>query len=249
MSIFRHGAVCAERLCVAATPRLGIVYRKFCSADPTQTGIRPTCCCCWGPNNQPSDLTHHTAEKEIIKASWVTLCSVTLQSFNLLCREMFDREAARCVLTEETTDTVSPSVANNHALLHTDYTIRYITWQQRVRRLQVLSGFLPNVDSHLNSFPSMPTISMQRYLLCLAFFGEALKANYVTKPRQAFPNPKAPLHASLFLEDAPLWSFVASHIPRLFARPKKKKEREKMETSRGVDRLSPAWAAEIVTWG
>lgn len=28
MSIFRHGAVCAERLCVAATPRLGIVYRS-----------------------------------------------------------------------------------------------------------------------------------------------------------------------------------------------------------------------------
>ena len=41
---------------------------------------------------------------------------------------------------------------------------------------------------------------------------------------------------SLFLEDAPLRSFVASHIPRFFARPKKKKEREKMATSRGVDR-------------
>ena len=39
----------------------------------------------------------------------------------------------------------------------------------------------------------------------------------------------------LFLEDAPLRSFVASHIPRFFAHPKKKKEREKMATSRGVD--------------
>ena len=35
-----------------------------------------------------------------------------------------------------------------------------------------------------------------------------------------------------FLEDAPLLSFVPSHIPRF---PKKKKEREKMATSRGVD--------------
>ena len=42
---------------------------------------------------------------------------------------------------------------------------------------------------------------------------------------------------SLFLEDAPLRSFVASHIPRFFVRPKKKKEREKMATSYGgVDR-------------
>ena len=41
---------------------------------------------------------------------------------------------------------------------------------------------------------------------------------------------------SLFLEDAPLRSFVASHIPRFFAHLKKKKEREKMATSRGVDR-------------
>ena len=41
---------------------------------------------------------------------------------------------------------------------------------------------------------------------------------------------------SLFLEDAPLRSFVASHIPRFFVLPKKKKEREKMASSRGVDR-------------
>ena len=41
---------------------------------------------------------------------------------------------------------------------------------------------------------------------------------------------------SLFLEDARLLSFVASHIPRFFERPKKKKEREKMATAHGVDR-------------
>ena len=40
---------------------------------------------------------------------------------------------------------------------------------------------------------------------------------------------------SLFFEDAPLLSLVASNIPRFFARPKKKKEREKMVTSHGVD--------------
>ena len=40
---------------------------------------------------------------------------------------------------------------------------------------------------------------------------------------------------SLFLEDALLLSFVASHIPGFFAHPKKKKEREKVSTSCGVD--------------
>ena len=40
---------------------------------------------------------------------------------------------------------------------------------------------------------------------------------------------------SLFLEDAPLRSFVASHIPRFFAHPKNKKEGAKMATLRGVD--------------
>ena len=38
---------------------------------------------------------------------------------------------------------------------------------------------------------------------------------------------------SLFSEDA---SLLSSHIPRFFACRKKKKEREKMATSRGVDR-------------
>ena len=48
---------------------------------------------------------------------------------------------------------------------------------------------------------------------------------------------------SLFLEDASLRSFVASHIPRFFVRLKKKKEREKMATSRAVDRhfRGPGW--------
>ena len=39
---------------------------------------------------------------------------------------------------------------------------------------------------------------------------------------------------SLFLEDAPLLSFMASHIPRFYACPKKKKEREKMASSPDV---------------
>ena len=41
---------------------------------------------------------------------------------------------------------------------------------------------------------------------------------------------------SLFFEDAPLPSLMASHIPRFFAHPKKKKEREKMATSGGINR-------------
>ena len=65
------------------------------------------------------------------------------------------------------------------------------------------------------------------------------EAKYATKLHEGCPNSKTPTNAaffSLFLEDAPLLSFVASHIPRFFVRPKKKKEREKMGTSRGVDR-------------
>ena len=66
---------------------------------------------------------------------------------------------------------------------------------------------------------------------------EHLKANYITTRNCS--SLKAPPEAPsllLFLDDAPLWSFVASHIPRFFARPKKQTEREKMTTSRGVDR-------------
>ena len=56
---------------------------------------------------------------------------------------------------------------------------------------------------------------------------EHLKASYITAPHEVCPS---------LTEDAPLRSFTASHIPRFFACPKKKKEREKMATSRGVDR-------------
>ena len=43
---------------------------------------------------------------------------------------------------------------------------------------------------------------------------------------------------SLFLQDAPVLSFLASHIQRFFfACPVNKKEREKMATSCGVERL------------
>ena len=52
---------------------------------------------------------------------------------------------------------------------------------------------------------------------------EQLKTNYVTTMHEGCPNPKAPPNAahrcsvfSLFLEDAPLQSVVASHIPRFF---------------------------------
>ena len=48
-------------------------------------------------------------------------------------------------------------------------------------------------------------------------------------PRGGCPNSNAPSNAalfSLFLEDALLLSLAASHIPRFFVRPKKKKERK-----------------------
>ena len=66
---------------------------------------------------------------------------------------------------------------------------------------------------------------------------EHLKAYYVTTPREGCSNLKARPNAahkcsffSLFLEDGLLRSFVVSHIQRFF------KEREKMATSRGVNR-------------
>ena len=68
---------------------------------------------------------------------------------------------------------------------------------------------------------------------------EHLKANYVTTPCETlfqFKGSSRCSFFSLFLEDAPLRSFVASHIPKFFVCPKRKKEREKMATLRGVDR-------------
>ena len=69
------------------------------------------------------------------------------------------------------------------------------------------------------------------------------EASYATTPCKGRPKSKAPPNAahkcsffSLLLEDAPLRSFAASHTPNFFAHPKKKKEREKIATSRGVDR-------------
>ena len=68
-----------------------------------------------------------------------------------------------------------------------------------------------------------------------------LETNYVTTPLEGSPHSKAPPNAahkcsflSLVLEHAQLLFFVVSHIPRFFAFPKKKKEREKMATLRGV---------------
>ena len=67
---------------------------------------------------------------------------------------------------------------------------------------------------------------------------EHLKAKYITMLRKRlsqFEGSSKCSFFSLFLEDAPLLSIVASHIPRFFARPKKKKERKKMATLRGAD--------------
>ena len=58
---------------------------------------------------------------------------------------------------------------------------------------------------------------------------------------------------SLFLDDALLLCFVASHIPRFFALPKKKKERKKERKKENGNitwhrsSLSRAWTAEIAT--
>ena len=70
-----------------------------------------------------------------------------------------------------------------------------------------------------------------------------LKANYITTLPEGCSNLKAPPNAaffSLFLEDAPLLTIVASHIPRFFACSKKNGDIAWRSSS-----LSQAWAAEI----
>ena len=53
---------------------------------------------------------------------------------------------------------------------------------------------------------------------------------------------------SLFLEDAPLRSVVASHIPRFFSVPEKvERKRENGDIAWRRSSLSRAWAAEMVT--
>ena len=70
----------------------------------------------------------------------------------------------------------------------------------------------------------------KRYNYCVSIQGlRPLKATYVKMLQEGCPDLKAPSNAaffSLFLDDAPLLSFVASHIPRFFVRPKRKKERK-----------------------
>ena len=86
---------------------------------------------------------------------------------------------------------------------------------------------------------------VQSLLLCLnsgsASF--SLKASYFTTPCEGIPRSPQMRHSSLFLEDSPLLSLVASRIPRFFECPKKKKEREKMATSRGIESHfhGPGW--------
>ena len=92
------------------------------------------------------------------------------------------------------------------------------------------SRFLPPRPAKVTIY----TTRCRRFLsCCVSIQGlhpseEHLKANYVTTPQEGS-------FFSLFLEDAWLLSFVASHISRFFARPKKE-EREKMAPSHGIDR-------------
>ena len=72
-----------------------------------------------------------------------------------------------------------------------------------------------------------------------ASFGGAFEGQLRPSAVRRLAQSKASSRCSfffLFLEDEPLRSFMASHIPRFLAHPKKKKERAKMATSRGVDR-------------
>ena len=67
---------------------------------------------------------------------------------------------------------------------------------------------------------------------------EHFKANYVTISREGCPSLKAPLNApSLFLfwDDALLRSFVASHIPRFFARPKRNDMQSALITKKSIN--------------
>ena len=81
-------------------------------------------------------------------------------------------------------------------------------------------------------------------LLCLnsgsASFGGAfegqLRHNATRRLSQFEGSSDCSSFFSLFLEDPPLLFFPASHILGFFCAPQKKKEREKIATSHGVDR-------------
>ena len=107
------------------------------------------------------------------------------------------------------------------------------------------AGSRDNIVSPLYFCMILP--DSRTYLLCLnsgsaSFGGRIWRQITSQRCAKAVPirmllqmQPTNAAFFSLFLEDAPLPSFVASHIPR-FARPKKKKDRDKMVTSYGVDR-------------
>ena len=104
------------------------------------------------------------------------------------------------------------------------------------------------LHSHKCDSRQSDTVAVSQFRVCI-LRRPHLKASYVTMLHEGCPNLKAPSNAalfSLFLEDAPLLSFMASHIPRFFVRPKKKKERKRQNGDIKWCRssLSLAWAAE-----
>ena len=107
---------------------------------------------------------------------------------------------------------------------------------------------------HIQAFKLFPvelsnaSLNTGRQLLCLNS-GSASQRRAKAVPIRRLLQMQPTNTTSLFLEDAPLLSFLASHIPRLFAHPKKKKERENGDIAWRRSSLSRAWAAEIVTWG
>ena len=83
----------------------------------------------------------------------------------------------------------------------------------------------------------LPTHAVSQFRVCI-LRRMHLKANYITTPCEGCPNSKAPPNAaffSLFLEDAPLLSFVASHIPRFFVCLKKEERKRENSDTAGVD--------------
>ena len=112
--------------------------------------------------------------------------------------------------------------------------LNHTTSLDRTRSSLPLIGYILLINAHLHLSPKMKRDEMSHSVAkterstqssCVSIQGlhpleEHLKANYVITLREGCPNSKAP-------PDAPLRSFVALHIPRFFACPKKEKEGRK----------------------
>ena len=111
----------------------------------------------------------------------------------------------------------------NHGFNHNQETVTVLLWQP-------LCVFIV--------LPFPPSFLLHLLLLCCCVSIQGLHPSEAAFEGQLRHYTAQPTNAAffyLFLEDAVLQSFLASHIPRFFACRKRRKKREKKATSPGTD--------------